>query len=131
MSAALVNGVKGGKWFALMDKVYAMKTLKLSWQQVKANKGSSGVDKVSIERFEANSERYLQELHDALKDDSPQPVKRIYIPKNDGTKRPLGIPTVKDRIVQTALKLVIEPIFELPGDELRLPPKTQHQRCTA
>jgi RNA-directed DNA polymerase len=73
------------------------------------------VDGQSIERFAAQSERYLQELHDSLKDGSyrPHPVKRVEIPKGDGRTRPLGIPTVKDRIVQTALKMVIEPIFEV------------------
>ena len=114
MLIALDNGVKGGKWFSLIDKVYSLKTLKIAWQQVKSNKGSAGVDKISIERFEINEEKYLQELHNAIKEGNyiPKPVKRVYIPKAGGKKRPLGIPVVKDRIVQTALKLVIEPIFE-------------------
>lgn len=114
MLAALDNGVKGGKWFSLMDKVYAMKTLQIAWQQVAKNKGSHGVDNISIERFAEKQEQYLRELHEALKhgDYQPQAVKRVLIPKNDGRQRPLGIPTVKDRVVQTALKMVIEPIFE-------------------
>jgi RNA-directed DNA polymerase len=114
MLTALDNGVKGGKWFSLIDKVYSLKTLKIAWEQVQSNKGSAGVDKISIERFEVNEDKYLQELHNALKDGSyiPQPVKRVYIPKAGGKKRPLGIPVVKDRIAQTALKLAIEPIFE-------------------
>ena len=72
------------------------------------------MDGQSIERFAAQAERYLQELQDSLEDGSyrPHPVKRVEIPKGDGRTRPLGIPTVKDRIVQTALKMVIEPIFE-------------------
>jgi RNA-directed DNA polymerase len=76
--------------------------------------GRAGVDGQSIERFAAQAERYLQELQHALKDGSyrPHPVKRVEIPKGDGRTRPLGIPTVKDRIVQTALKMAIEPIFE-------------------
>ena len=114
MLIALDNGVKGGKWFSLIDKIYSPKTLNIAWQQVKSNKGSAGVDKISIEKFEYNEELYLQELHLSLKEQryNPQPVKRVYIPKAGGKKRPLGIPTVKDRIVQTAIKMAIEPIFE-------------------
>jgi RNA-directed DNA polymerase len=114
MLTALENGVKGGKWFSLMDKVYAMKTLQAAWQQVRRNKGSHGVDGVSVKRFAMKPEQYLLELQQALKDGSyqPLPVKRVFIPKAGGGKRPLGIPAVKDRIVQTALKRVIEPIFE-------------------
>lgn len=114
MLAALVNGVKGGKWFSLYDKVYRLEVLMAAWLRVKRNKGASGVDRVSIERFEAQAPQYLDELQQALKTGQyrPQPVRRIEIPKGDGKTRPLGIPTVKDRIVQAALKSVIEPIFE-------------------
>lgn len=114
MLTALDNGVKGGKWFSLIDKVYSLKTLNIAWEQVKSNKGSAGIDKVSIENFEYNAQIYLQELHLSLKEQryNPQPVKRVYIPKAGGKKRPLGIPVVKDRIVQTAIKMAIEPIFE-------------------
>jgi RNA-directed DNA polymerase len=114
MLAALGNGVKGGKWYSLMDKVYALGTLQIAWQLVRSNKGAAGIDRISIERFEDKSEKYLQELHESLKDGTyrPDAVKRIYIPKADGRQRPLGIPTVKDRVVQAAVKLVIEPIFE-------------------
>lgn len=114
MLTALENGVKGGKWFSLMDKVYAKTTLEIAWNRVKRNKGSYGVDGMSIDRFVMQSERYLQELHDELKQEcyKPQAVKRVYIPKSGGGQRPLGIPAVKDRIVQAALKMVIEPIFE-------------------
>jgi RNA-directed DNA polymerase len=114
MLAALVNGVKGGKWFSLMDKVYAQRTLQIAWQRVKGNKGAAGIDRVSIERFEGQCEHYLQELHEQLKNGTyqPQAVKRVNIPKASGGTRPLGIPTVKDRVVQMAIKLVIEPIFE-------------------
>jgi RNA-directed DNA polymerase len=115
MVSALVNGVKGGKWFSLVDKVIRPTTLDAAWHKVARNKGAAGVDGQSIERFAAQAERYLQELHDSLKDGSyrPSPVKRVEIPKGDGRSRPLGIPTVKDRIVQTALKMVIEPVFEV------------------
>jgi len=114
MLTALENGVKGGKWFSLMDKVYALATLQAAWQQVQKNKGSHGVDGMSVERFAQKQEQYLQELQQALKAGSyqPLPVKRVFIPKAGGGKRPLGIPAVKDRIVQTALKMAIEPIFE-------------------
>jgi len=114
MVSALVNGVKGGKWFSLADKVWSPKTLKLAWTMVRSNKGAAGVDGVSLERFAAREEVYLAELEQALKEGSyrPSPVRRVEIPKGDGRTRPLGIPAVKDRIVQTAVKLVIEPIFE-------------------
>ena len=114
MLLALDNGVKGGKWFSLMDKVQRPQTLSAAWRKVEANGGAAGVDRQSIERFAAKSEAYLRELAQALAAGNyrPQPVRRVEIPKSDGGRRALGIPTVKDRIVQTALKLVLEPIFE-------------------
>src|SRR6202046_5262706 len=114
MLSALVNGVKGGKWYALMDKVFAPDTLAAAWTKVRSNKGAAGVDGQSIERFEARAGLYLAELSAALREGSyyPQAVKRVEIAKGDGRTRPLGIPTVKDRIVQQAVRLVIEPIFE-------------------
>jgi RNA-directed DNA polymerase len=114
MLSALVNGVKGGKWFSLIDKVYASATLRAAWARVRANRGAAGVDGQSIERFAAQADVYLSELEAALREETyrPQAVKRVEIPKGDGKTRPLGIPTVKDRIVQQAVKLVIEPIFE-------------------
>ena len=123
MLSALGNGVvvlearlrrDGGKWYSLMDKVYAPKTLAVAWTKVRANKGAAGVDGQSIGRFAAKAELYLSELSAALRTGAyrPQAVKRVDIPKGDGRTRPLGIPTVKDRIVQTAVRLVIEPIFE-------------------
>jgi RNA-directed DNA polymerase len=114
MLAALENGVKGGRWFSLIDKVYRAETLRAAWQKVKANAGAAGVDGQSVERFAARAELYLEELGTALKRGTyrPQPVRRVEIPKGGGKYRPLGIPVVKDRIVQTALKFVLEPIFE-------------------
>src|SRR5580704_9086466 len=126
MLSALGNGVKacpragrrpdpgGGKWYALIDKVYAPDTLRLAWVKVQANQGAAGVDGQSVERFAAKAAEYLSELATALREGSyrPQPVRRVEIPKGDGGRRPLGIPTVKDRIVQQAARLVIEPIFE-------------------
>lgn len=115
MVSALVNGVKGDKWFSLIDKLVRPATLEAAWRKVARNKGASGVDGQSIERFETQWERYLLELHEELKTGRyrPQPVKRVDIPKASGGSRPLGIPTVKDRIVQQALKMVMEPIFEV------------------
>ena len=115
MISALVNGVKGGRWFSLIDKVSAPRTLCLAWTKVRANAGAAGVDGQSIERFAAKAEEYLAELSRELRTGvyRPQAIRRVDIPKGDGKTRPLGIPTVKDRIAQTAMKLVIEPIFEV------------------
>jgi len=114
MVSALVNGVKGGRWYSLMDKVYAPDTLDAAWEKVWANEGAAGVDGQSIKRFEARAELYLTELSTVLRNGTyrPQPIRRVEIPKGDGRTRPLGIPTVKDRIVQTAVKFALEPIFE-------------------
>jgi len=114
MVSALENGVKGGRWYSLMDKVCAPDTLEAAWEKVWANDGAAGVDGQSIKRFEAQAELYLAELSTVLRDGSyrPQPIRRVEIPKGDGKTRPLGIPAVKDRIVQTAVKFAIEPIFE-------------------
>ena len=100
MVSALVNGVKGGKWFSLVDKVYRPTTLEAAWHKVERNKGAAGIDGQSIERFSAHAERYLHELEDQLKTGTyrPSPIKRVDIPKGDGRTRPLGIPTVKDRV---------------------------------
>lgn len=120
MLVALVNGVKGDKWFSLIDKVYSLKSLTVAWRKVKSNRGSAGIDKISIERFEQNCEYYLEELSKELQSGSlkPLPVRRVYIPKASGGKRPLGIPAVKDRVVQMSLKQVLEPIFEQKFSEI-------------
>jgi RNA-directed DNA polymerase len=114
MLAALGNGVRGGKWFSLIDKVYRPSTLRSAWQDVLRNRGAAGVDRVSVERFAGQLERYLAELSTELEAGSYRPlaVRRVEIPKGDGKVRPLGIPTVRDRVVQAAVKRVIEPIFE-------------------
>jgi RNA-directed DNA polymerase len=115
MVSALGNGVRGGKWFSLIDKVIRPATLEAAWQRVARNKGAAGVDGQDVERFSYQSGRYLNELQASLANGSyrPSPVKRVEIPKGDGKTRPLGIPTVRDRIVQTALKMVLEPILEV------------------
>mgnify|MGYP006293565059 CR=1 FL=1 len=115
MLKALDRGVKGGKWYSLMDKLYRVKLLKSSFYKVKENNGAAGVDHVTVDHYEKNLEENLKKLSSDLKEGNykPQPVKREYIPKPDRSeKRPLGIPTVRDRIVQTALKDLLEPIFE-------------------
>jgi RNA-directed DNA polymerase len=114
MLAALGNGVQGGRWFSLIDKVYRPATLRSAWQQVLVNRGAAGVDRVSVERFAGHLDRYLDELGQELQSGRyrPLPVRRVEIEKADGKMRPLGIPTVRDRVAQAAVKRVIEPIFE-------------------
>jgi RNA-directed DNA polymerase len=115
MLQALEKGVKGGVWFSLIDKVFRPKTLYAAWRKVKANKGGPGSDHQSIGNFEAKLEDNLGRLHVELKTDCyrPRPILRRYIDKpGSKAKRPLGIPCVRDRIVQAALRMVIEPIFE-------------------
>lgn len=115
MLTALEQGVKGGKWFSLMDKVYALANLRAAFAKVKANGGAAGVDQVTVGMFERHLEENLKRLAQSLKDGSyrPQAVKRVWIPKPGSTeKRPLGVPAVRDRVVQAALLAVLEPIFE-------------------
>lgn len=116
--------VSGMKWNAryhdhfkhhsLIDKVWAMDNLVRAWKHVRANKGAAGIDKMTISMFEKDADKHLRtiqrELHE--KRYQPKPVKRVYIPKMNGKQRPLGIPIIKDRVVQQALRHVIEPIFE-------------------
>jgi RNA-directed DNA polymerase len=115
MLTALEAGVKGGKWFSLMDKVYALANLRAAFVEVKANGGAAGVDHQTVEMFEQHLEENLAKLSESLKDGSyrPQAVRRVWIPKlGSAEKRPLGIPTVRDRVVQAALRHVLEPIWE-------------------
>lgn len=115
MLEALERGVKGGVWFSLIDKVYASRTLAAAWRQVHARDGAGGVDRQTVAQFATHAEKHLEHLSAALRTGTyvPQPVRRCWIEKQgSGEKRPLGIPTVKDRVVQTAMRLVLEPIFE-------------------
>jgi RNA-directed DNA polymerase len=117
MLAALATASKEGKeakWFSLIDKVWRDSTLQAAWQQVRSRRGAAGIDRVSIARFEAQAAKYLGEIAEQLKTGQyrAQAVRRVEIPKAGGGSRPLGIPTVKDRVVQAAVKRVIEPIFE-------------------
>jgi RNA-directed DNA polymerase len=115
MLEALEKGVKGGVWFSLIDKVYRPSTLYAAWAGVKRNGGSGGTDRQSIEDFERNLESEIARLSEELRMGSyrPRPIRRAYIEKlGSKEKRPLGIPCVRDRVVQGALRIVIEPIFE-------------------
>lgn len=114
MLTALDQGVRGGRWHSLIDKVYALPTLRAAFTRVKANRGAPGVDHVTVAMYEARLEANLAALSAALRDGTyrPQPIRRHWIPKGPRERRPLGIPTVRDRLVQTALRLVLEPIFE-------------------
>jgi RNA-directed DNA polymerase len=115
MLKALEQGVKGNVWFRLIDKVWAERTLQRAWEKVRSNGGSPGVDGMTIERFQKDSQKRLLAVKEQLRAGTyqPKPVKRVWIDKPGSRgKRPLGVPTVTDRIVQTALRKVIEPIFE-------------------
>jgi RNA-directed DNA polymerase len=114
MLTALASGVKGRKWFSLIDKVYKAETLKLAWEKVKRNKGAAGIDKITVQKYAAKYPIYLAKLITEIKEDRYQPrgVKRTYIPKEKGKMRALGLPTMNDKVVQQAVKMVIEPIFE-------------------
>lgn len=114
MLKTLVNGVKGGRWFSLIDKVYSLRSLSAAWKKVRRRKGAAGVDGQSIQKFERRLEQELEQLHQELRDDRyrPRAVRRHWIEKGGGKKRPLGIPCVRDRVVQTSLRQVLEPIFE-------------------
>lgn len=115
MLEALEQGVKGGKWFSLIDKVYRRENLRAAFRKVAANRGAPGVDHVTIEQFKREEETHLERLEQALRDGTyrPQAIRRVYIPKPASReKRPLGVPTVRDRTVEAALRHVMEPIFE-------------------
>lgn len=107
---------KTRRFHQLYDKVYRMDILSDAWKTVKRNGGSAGVDDVSIQDIvEQGEDKYLEDLHDLLLDTHryhPRKIRRVYIPKASGGQRPLGIPAIRDRIVQTATKTLLEPIFE-------------------
>jgi len=115
MLTTLEHGVEGGKWFRLFDKVFSERNLLAALQQVASKRGAAGVDHVSVDQFARGPPENLWEVSDQLKHGTyqPQSIRRVHIPK-PGTNetRPLGIPTVRDRMVQAAVVNVVEPIFE-------------------
>lgn len=114
MLEALERGVRGGKWHSLYDKVYREESLKVAWEQVRKNGGSAGVDKESVTMFESRLQKRLSRMNEQLREQTyePMPVRRVWVPKGGGKLRPLGIPTIIDRVIQTSLRNVLEPIFE-------------------
>lgn len=106
---------KQRRFHALYDRIYRLDILWRAWKEVKENKGSAGIDGITFEMIEEYGvESYLLDIQEDLKQGKyhPIPVKRVFIPKPDGKQRPLGIPVIRDRIVQQACKIVVEPIFE-------------------
>jgi RNA-directed DNA polymerase len=102
------------KWHSLIDKVYLPRNLQAAWERVRANGGAAGIDGITVGQFARRADERLAALSADLRAKTyrPQPVRRAYIPKSGGGKRPLGIPTVRDRVVQQALLQVLQPIFE-------------------
>src|SRR5271166_5218544 len=122
MLATLATGVKGGRWHSLIDKLHPVTTLRAAFAAVSANRGAAGVDRVTIERYASDLDANLERLSEALRNGTyrPQAIRRHYIPKHvlgpafgrtrgPGSQemRPLGIPTIQDRVVQTALRMVL------------------------
>ncbi len=115
MLTTLETGVRGGKWFSLIDKVHRLENLRSAFTRVKANGGAAGVDHVGVDDYAGHLEANLKYLEQALQGGSyrPQAVRRVWIPKpGSNEQRPLGVPTVRDRVVQAALVNVLEPIYE-------------------
>ena len=126
------------RFYALYDKVWRADILMYAYRLVRANKGSPGIDGMSFEDIEQGKgiETFLTALAQDLKDKTykPSPVRRVMIPKDDGSKRPLGIPTIRDRVAQMAVKRVIEPIFEAdfcPSSYGFRPQKSAHDAVDA
>ena len=108
------TAIKKHKWYSIYDKVYAPTNLARAWETVRSHRGAGGVDRQSITDFEKEKDQHLRELHRLLKEKryTPLSLRRVYIPKGNGEQRPLGIPTIRDRVVQQALLNILAPIFE-------------------
>src|SRR5215510_10224234 len=108
MLAALDNGVTGGRWYSLRDKVTAPRTLAAAWKRVAANQGAAGVDGISIARFKARASHYLAELERDLRAGTyqPLPARRVHIPKGQRKPRSIGLAALRNRIGQTTVKPV-------------------------
>ena len=120
MLNTLQTGVQGGKWHTLIDKVYSPRNLFAASRKVTGKDGAAGVDHQTVDDFAAHSREELDRLHEHLRTGNyrPQAVRRVWIPKpGSNEKRPLGIPTVRDRVVQTAILHVLEPIFDATFSE--------------